>query len=221
MTNFSNIIRRNLRLYFRNPGQVFQPVIFFIIVVSLFPMAISPDPNLLASIAAGVIWVCALLSTLLAMENIFKPDYENGYLELVFLHSSSTSAASFAMVLSHWLVTGLPLILVSILLGLMLNLDSGAFPALIFSLLIGTPALSLMGSIGAALTVGLSRSGFLITLIIIPLYIPVLIFGVSAVNATTMGQSPATALYLLGAFTVLAATLSPFAIAAAIKLNLD
>lgn len=221
MALFISNTRRQLRLYFRNPGQVFQPLLFFIIVVCLFPIAVSPDPALLPIIGAGVIWVCALLSTLLAIESIFKPDYENGYLELMVLHSRSFLSACFAMVFAHWLVSGLPLILISVLLAIMLHLPFEPFLVLVLSLLIGTPALSMIGAIGAALTVGLSRSGFLITLIIIPLYIPILIFGVSAVNSIITGQSPAAALYFLGAISVLAATLSPFAICAAIKLNIE
>jgi heme exporter protein B len=220
-SGFYPLLKRNFQLLVHNPGGVLQPLLFFVVVVSLFPLAISPDPTFLQSIAPGVIWVAALLATLLGLDNILKADFDDGTLELLAIHSNSLPLLSLAMVLAHWLTTGLPLILVSVVLALMLNLPTHTLPALLISLLLGTPILSLIGAIGAALTVGIRRSGILLTIIVIPLYIPVLIFGTGAVNAALL-NSPWTAhIYFLAAMLVLSITLAPFAISAAIKASLN
>ena len=222
MTNpYAALVIRNIRLLSRNPGSLLQPLLFFVVVSSLFPMAISPDPQFLQSISPGVIWVAALLSTLLALDTFLKSDFDDGTLELIAMSPASLPLISLSMVAAHWILTGVPLIIVSALLAMMLNLPAHALPALLTSLLIGTPTLSLIGCIGAALTVGLRRSGVLLTLIVVPLYIPVLIFGTSAVDAAVLNLPWIAHIYLLGALLILSVTLAPFAISAAIRASLN
>ena len=218
---FRVIVSRDIAVAFRHLSEIFHPVLFFIITVSLFPMAVSPDPVFLQKLAPGIIWVVALLATLLALDGIFRSEYEDGTLELLVLSPHPLPALIMAKVLAHWIITGLPLILVSIMLGIMLNLPSSAFFPMILSLLLGTPAMSIIGAIGAALTVALHKSGVLLTLIIMPLFVPILIFGSSAIQAAAMQSSWAGQLYLLGAILVLCITLAPFAIATAVKISLN
>jgi heme exporter protein B len=188
-----------------------------VLCVVLFPFGVGPEPNILARIAAGVIWVAALLASLLSLERLFQNDYEDGSLELLTLTSLPLEAVVFAKVLAHWLVTGLPLIVAAPLLALLLNMEPAGFPVLIVTLLIGTPTLSLIGAIGAALTLGARRGGVLLSLLILPLYIPVLIFGAGAIDASLSGFTARPHLLLLGGLLVAALPLAPWAGAAALR----
>ncbi|WP_423911057.1 heme exporter protein CcmB [Candidatus Spongiihabitans sp.] len=215
------IVCRDVAIAFRHFNEIFHPALFFIITVSLFPLAISPQPMFLQKLAPGIIWVAALLATLLALDGIFRSEYEDGTLELLVLSPHPLPILVVAKVCSHWLITGLPLILIAMGLGIMLNLPGSAFLAMLLSLLLGTPAMSMIGAIGAALTVGLRKSGVLLTLIIIPLYLPVLIFGSSAIQAAALQTNWAGQIYLLAAILILCLTLAPFAIAAAVRISLN
>jgi len=187
--------------------------------VTLFPLGVGPDNDLLREIAPGVIWVAALLATLLALDGLFKADFEDGSLEQLLLSPQPLSVMVLAKVLAHWLVTGLPLLCLSPLLAVVMQLPVRALPALLASLMLGTLTLSLIGAIGAALTVGLRRGGVLLALLVLPLFIPVLIFGSSSVLAAVSGFAIEAQLSLLGALFMLALVLSPVAIAAALRIS--
>jgi heme exporter protein B len=218
---FLTILHSDLKAAMRSPAGILQPLLFFVITVSLFPLAISPDPEFLRQVAPGVIWICALLSTLLALDSLFKSDFDNGSLDLIAISPHPLYMMVLAKVVAHWLTTGAPLIVAAVLFGVMLNVPESVYPVLILSLLVGTPALSLIGSIGGALTVSLKRSGILLTLIIMPLYVPVVIFGAGAVNAAILNLDWVAHIYLLGAMLVLSLTLAPFAAAAALRISLN
>jgi len=220
-TAFLGVLRRDLQIAIRKRSELLNPILFFILVVSLFPLGIGPEPRLLAEIAPGVIWVAALLATLLSMERLFRSDFEDGALEHLLLSPHALSLLALAKVLAHWLVTGLPLILVSPLLGVLLHLPAEAIRVLPLTLLLGTPVLSLLGAVGVALTVGLRRGGVLLTLLVLPLYVPVLIFGTAAVAAAAAGLPVSGQLALLGAMLALALTLSPLATAAGLRISAD
>jgi heme exporter protein B len=215
------LLRRDLRLAFRFRGETINPIIFFVLVASLFPLATGATPDLLRTLAPGVIWVAALLATLLSLEQIFRSDYEDGSLEQLLLTPHPLTLLVLAKILAHWLVTGLPLLLVAPLLGVMLQLPAQANQALMLGLLFGTPVLSSVGSIGAGLTVSLRRGGILVSLLILPLYIPVLIFAASAVDAAAAGLAVKGQLLLLAGLMVGALTLAPLATAAALRISLD
>ena len=217
MTAFYSLLKRDLRLAFRQGSDSVMVIVFFIVVVVLFPLSIGPEQKILARISAGVIWVAALLAAMLSMDRLFAADYEDGSLDLLVISPHPTEILVLAKVLAHWLTTGLPLIIVSPLLGIFLYLQADGFWVMIMSLLLGTPVLSLIGAIGAALTLGARRSGVLISLLILPLFIPVLIFGVSAVDAALMGLPTRPQLLILGAFLLFATALSPWASAAALR----
>ncbi|MDC0190023.1 heme exporter protein CcmB [Rhodospirillales bacterium] len=217
MNAFSSLLKRDLRLAFRQGSDSVMVIVFFIVVVVLFPLSIGPEQKILARISAGVIWVAALLAAMLSMDRLFAADYEDGSLDLLVISPHPTEILVLAKVLAHWLTTGLPLIIVSPLLGVFLYLQADGFWVMIMSLLLGTPILSLIGAIGAALTLGARRSGVLISLLILPLFIPVLIFGVSAVDAALMGLPTRPQLLILGAFLLFATALSPWASAAALR----
>ncbi len=193
---------------------------FFMIVASLFPLAVSPDPELLGVIAAGVIWVGALLATLLSLDLMFKSDYEDGSLEQMLLMPQPAMLMVLVKVLVHWLVAGLPLAFIAPLLGLMLGLPNGGFMPLILSLLLATPILSLLGAIGAGLTVGLRKGGMLMPLLILPLYIPVLIFASGSVQAGVQGSDYLGHMAFLGAYLALTLVVAPVAAAAALRISL-
>ncbi len=220
-TAFAALLRRDLAIACRRRGEWLHPLLFFVITVSLFPLALSPDPAFLAQIAPAVLWVAALLATLLALPGVFTGDYQDGSLEQLLLSPHPATLLVSAKVLAHWLVTGMPLIIVSPLLAEMLHLPRHALPELLWSLLLGTPAMSLVGAIGAALTVAARRSGALSGLLVLPLYIPILIFGAGAVRATTLGVDPAGQLLLLGAILLLALALAPLAIVAALRAGVN
>jgi heme exporter protein B len=218
-TAFLALLRRDLLLAFRHRGEMANPLIFFIMVVTLYPLGVSPEILLLRKIAPGVIWIAALLAALFSLENLFRSDFDDGSLEQMLLSPQPLPLLVTAKVLAHWLVSGLPMVLLAPVLGLSLGMSQAALTALVATLAIGTPLLSLIGAVGVALTVGLRRGGLLLTLLILPLYIPVLIFATSAVSAAAAGLPVGGQLYLLAALLALALTLAPFAIAAALRIS--
>ncbi|MCX7087464.1 MAG: heme exporter protein CcmB [Methylococcales bacterium] len=220
MSFFVHTLQRDLLLAFRNRNDIVNPLAFFVIVIALFPLAVSPDASVLSTIAPGIIWVAALLATLLSMDGLFKNDFDDGTLEQVLVSPQSLVLLALGKVFSHWLMSGFLLALLSPLLAVMLFLPTQAILALVSSLLLGTPTLSLIGAIGAGLTVGLRKGGVLISLLVLPLYIPVLIFGAGAVQAGVMGMPIAGYLALLGAIMVFSLMFAPFAVAAALKLSI-
>lgn len=214
-------LKRDLTLAARNKSELINPLIFFVIAVSFIPLAIGPESELLARLAPGVIWVMALLSTLLSLDGLFQSDYEDGTLEQLLISPQPLYLTVLAKVLVHWLTTGLPLTLVAPLLGAMLALPTAGFTALWASLALGTATMSLVGAVGAALTVTLRRSGLLLSLIIMPLYIPVLIFGSSAVQSSVSAGNIHLQLAVLGALLAMTLVLAPLAAAGALRLSAD
>lgn len=221
MTAFLALVRRDVWLAFRQGGASMMSVTFFLIAVTLFPLGIGPESALLARIAAGVIWVAALLASLLSLDRLFQADFEDGSLDLITLSPILLEFVVIAKCTAQWLTTALPLIIAAPLLAVLMNMDGAGFGALVAAMVIGTPALSLIGAIGAALTVGLRRGGVLLSLLVLPLYIPILIFGVSAVEAAITGVPVAPHLMLLGALSLASLVLCPWAAAAALRLSLE
>jgi heme exporter protein B len=221
MSAFRLLVERDLRLALRQGGDAATVLAFFVLTVILFPFGVGPEPELLARIASGVVWVTALLAALLSLDRIFLADYEDGSLEALALMKLPLEAQVTAKCLAHWLVTGLPLTLVAPLLALLLHLEAAAYPALIAGMALGTPTLSLIGAVGAALTLGARRGGVLLSLLVLPLYIPVLIFGVAACEAAAQGFTVRPHLLLLAALLALAAPLAPFAAAAGVRQALE
>ena len=215
------IIRRDLTIAMRRRSDIFTTLIFFVIVVSLFPLGIGPEPNTLRLIAPGVVWVGALLASMLALEQIFSADHRDGTLEQMLLTPQPVALLVIGKVLAHWLVSGVPLVVIAPLLGLQYDLSWEGLLALVVSLLLGTPALSLIGAIGAALTLGLRSGGVLLALLVLPLYIPVLIFGAGAVEATVSGLGGQAHLSMLAAILVASLVLAPLATAAALRVAED
>ncbi|PJG82889.1 heme exporter protein CcmB [Caviibacterium pharyngocola] len=218
---FIRIIQRELKIALRKKAEILNPLWFFLIVLTLFPLVIGPDPKLLAKIAPGIAWVAALLSALLSFERLFRDDFIDGSLEQLMLTAQPLVLTCLAKVISHWLLTGLPLILLSPIAGLLLSLDMHIWTALVLTLLLGTPILSCIGAIGVALTVGLRKGGVLLSLLILPLFIPVLIFAASVLDAASLNLPYNGQLAVLSAMFVAALTLSPFAVAAALRVSLD
>ncbi|EOU2462287.1 heme exporter protein CcmB [Vibrio navarrensis] len=217
----TTIIRRELLIAFRRQADVLNPLWFFIIVITLFPLSIGPEPNLLARIAAGIVWVAALLSALLSLERLFRDDFQDGSLEQMMLMPIPLQLVVISKVISHWVLTGLPLILISPVLAIILSLDFNTWLAVVLTLLVGTPTLSFIGAIGVGLTVGLQKGGVLLSLLILPLYIPILIFATSAIDAAALGMGYSGQLAILGAMLVGATTLTPFAISAALRVSIN
>ncbi|MBW1214312.1 heme exporter protein CcmB [Pantoea allii] len=215
------LIQRELRIAFRRGAEVVNPLWFFLIVITLFPLGIGPEPQQLARIAPGIVWVAALLSSLLALERLFRDDYLDGTLEQLLLSPTPLPVTVMGKVIAHWLVTGLPLILLSPLVAMLLSLDMYSWRAMALTLLLGTPTLSFLGAIGVGLTVGLRRGGVLLSLLVLPLAIPVLIFASAAIDAAGQGLAIGGYLALLGAMLVGSATLAPFATAAALRITLQ
>ena len=215
------LLRRQLVLAVRRPVEIGNPLLFFAMVVALFPLGLGPAPDRLADFAPGILWIIALLSNLLTSDAVFRSDFDDGSLEQLLLSPQPLYFSVFAYVCAHWLVTGLLLALVSPVFALMLNLPVAGIAALFFSLLLGTAVLSLVGGIGAALTVGLKRGGMLISLLILPLYMPVLIFGTAAVKAAVDGAPAGPYLAILGAMLSLAIALAPIATAAGLRISVD
>lgn len=221
MNRFISIIYRDLNLALRQGGATLLVVVFFILTVSLFPLGVGPDPGMLKTIAPGVLWVAALLSAVLSLDRLFQTDYEDGSLEQLVLSGLPLPFITLAKIIAHWFATGVPLILAAPLLALFFGFEMSSLGVLIGSMAIGTPILSLLGSVCAALTVALPRGGILLSLLVLPLCIPVLIFGVAAVNAVSLGLTPRPHILLLIAFLITAIPLCPLVAAAALKLSLD
>jgi heme exporter protein B len=215
------ILKRDIRVALRRQSDVAAVFFFFIIAASLFPLGSGTDPNLLSAMAPSVLWVTALLSCMLSLSRIFASDFADGTLEQMLLSNHPTVLIVLMKILAHWILSGLPLVLVAPLIGLQFNLSNEQLQVLAISLLMGTLALSLIGSIGAALTLGIRGAGVLIAILVLPLYIPVLVFGAGAVNAVSIGMSPNGALSLLGAVLALALVFSPLASAAALHIALE
>jgi heme exporter protein B len=221
MRSFLAILRRDLRISLRRAGEAAQPLVFFILALALFPLGVGPAPEILERIGTGVIWVLALLAVMLSLDRLYASDAEDGSLELLALADLPLELVALAKAAAHWLASGLPLVIASPLLAILMHLPVDAFGILALALLVGTPILTLIGGIGAALLLGARRGGALIGLLVLPLYIPVLIFGVSAVEGEVMGLSGRPQLLILGAMLLAALALAPFATAAALRLGLE
>jgi heme exporter protein B len=215
------VVHRELRLSFRRPEQLLQPLVFFLIVTTLFPLGLNLQLSLLRDMAPGVLWVAALLSSLLSLDGLFKTDADDGTLEQLALSGQSLTLIVTAKTLAHWLLTGVALVLVSPLVAVALNIPSYAFGTMIASLALGTLTLSWLGAIGAALTVGLRRGNVLVALIVLPLAMPLLIFGAAATDRAIANDSPLGALYFLAALCVFTCTLAPFATSQALRITLE
>jgi len=215
------IVRRDLLLALRRRSDAATALLFFVIVASLFPLGVGAEPNLLRSIAPGVIWVAALLSSMLSLARLFAADHADGTLEQILLGAAPLGVVAAAKTFAHWLISGLPLVLIAPLLALQYDLAPSLYGVLALSLLLGTPVLSLIGAIGAALTLGLRGGGVLLSLLVLPLYVPVLIMGAGSVEMASAGLGGQGQLLLLGALLVGAAALAPWAIAAALRISTE
>ena len=218
---FAAVVRREVSLSMKQKGEVLTPLFFFVVVTSLFPLGIGPESALLLRMAPGVLWVSALLAAMLSLQRLFAVDYADGSLEQMALSPAPLVLLVLAKALSHFILSGLPLVLMAPVLGLQFGLDTRALGILMLSLLLGTPTLSLIGSIGAALTLGVRGAGVLLSLLILPLYIPVLIFGAGAVEADAAGLGAGGHLSLLAALLVLSVFFAPLATTAALKISLE
>ncbi len=221
MSRFVAIVRRDLRLALRQGMDSVMVVAFFVIAVVLFPFGVGPEPSVLARISAGVIWVAALLASMLALERLFQTDYEDGSLDLLALAPVPLEAVVIAKVVAHWLTTGLPLIVAAPLLALLLNMGTDGLWALVAALALSTPTLSLIGAVGAGLILGARRGGMLLSLLVLPLYIPILIFGVAAVDAALAGFAVRPQFLVLAGILLAAVALAPWAGAAAVRQALE
>ena len=218
---FTLIVRRELCLSFRRPDQLLQPLVFFLIVTTLFPLGLNLQLSLLRDMSPGVLWVAALLSSLLSVDSLFKSDADDGTLEQLALCGQGLTVIVVAKTFAHWLVSGAALVLVSPVVGTALGIPPGVFPTMMLSLILGTLTLSWLGAIGAGLTVGLKRGNVLLSLIVLPLAMPLLIFGAGATDRAISGTSAAGALYFLAALCVFTCTLAPFAATVALRITLE
>jgi heme exporter protein B len=218
---FRCVLRRDLVLALRRRSDVLSTLFFFIIVISLFPLGVGPEMSLLRAMGPGVVWVAALLASMLSLGRLFSNDYRDGTLEQMLLTPQPLPLLVFGKVIAHWLVSGVPLVLIAPLLGMQFGLPADALLVLVGSLLLGTPVLSMIGAVGAALTLGLRGGGVLVSLLVLPLYIPVLIFGAGAVEAHISGLGAQAHLSLLGAFLVLSLLFAPWATAAALRISME
>jgi heme exporter protein B len=218
---FATLVRRDVALATRRGGEAALTLGFFVITIALFPFGVGPDPELLGRIAAGIIWVTALLAAIVSLDRLFRQDLEDGSLDLLAISPMPLELVVLAKCLAHWLVTGLPVMLLAPLMGMMLQLESDAYGPLIIGLALGTPALSLVGAIGASLVLGARRGGALIGLLVLPLYIPILIFGISAVEAALAGLPVLPHILIEGAVLVVSLPLAAFAGAGALRLAMD
>jgi len=217
----AGVVRRDLLLALRRRSDVATTLLFFVIVASLFPLGVGPEPAILRTLAPGVLWVAALLACMLSLTRLFAADYADGTLEQMLLAPQSLTLLVLGKVFAHWLVSGLPVVLLAPVLGLQYAMPNESLRVLGLSLLLGTPALSLVGAIGAALTLGVRGSGLLVALLVLPLYVPVLIFGAGAVAASQAGLSAEAYLSLLGACSLLALALAPWAAAVALRIAVE
>ena len=221
MAPLIGLFRRDLLLSLRQSGEIGLVLGFFVLAVLLFPLGVGPEPELLGRIAAGIVWAAALLAAVLSLDRLFAADHADGTLDLIALSPAPLELVVLAKAAAHWVTTGLPLSLLSPLLAALLDLEAKAIPLLLFGLLIGTPTLSLLGAIAAALSLGARRPGVLVALLVLPLYLPPLIFGTAAVEATLTAEGPRADLLLLGALSLAALPLAPLAAAAALRQALD
>lgn len=217
MSGFATVLARELRLALRQPGEAATVVMFFVLATILFPFGVGPEANILARIAGGVLWVAALLAAMLSLERMFQADYEDGSLEILVLSPVALELTVGAKILAHWLTTGVPLLIATPIMAVLLNLDSAGYWALIAAMALGTPTISLIGAVGAALTLGARRGGILLSLLVLPLIVPVLIFGAAAVDAAIAGFEPRQQLLTLAAMLIAASILAPWAAAAATR----
>jgi heme exporter protein B len=217
MAAFTGLFRRDLRLALRQEGDTGLVLGFFVLAVVLFPFGIGPEPAVLQRVGAGIVWVAALLAALLSLDRLFEADYQDGGLELLALSSLPLELAVLAKCTAHWVATGLPLALISPFLALLLDLEPAAIPILLVSLLLGTPALSLIGSVAAALTLGARRQGVVLSILVLPLYVPPLVFGAGSVEVGATGVGMRAYLLILAALTLAALALCPWATAAALR----
>lgn len=215
------IIKRDLLLAMRRRSDVLTTLFFFVIVVSLFPLSVGPEMNLLRTMAPGVVWVAALLASMLSLNRMFASDYSDGTLEQMLVSPQPLSLLVLGKAVAHWLVSGVPLVLMGPVLGIQYDLPGDALMVLTAALLLGTPVLSLIGAIGAALTLGLRGGGVLVSLLVLPLYIPVLIFGAGAVEANMSGMAFDAHLSLIGAFLLVSGVFAPWAAAASLRVSLE
>lgn len=218
---FWAVLRRDLRLAFRQRGVLVHHLLFFVLVVALFPLGTQAEADVLVSVSPALLWMAVLLAALLSLQRLFRPDYEDGTLEQYLLSPEPLAVIALAKVLAYWLSSGLIFVVASPLLALLLGVPAAAIPVIMGSLLLGTPILGLVGAIGTALTLSLPRAGLLLSLLIFPLYVPVLIFGAGAMRAAIAGLPAAGALYLLASLLVLGITAAPWAIAAALRISLE
>jgi heme exporter protein B len=218
---FFALIRRDLILAMRRRAEIANPLLFFVLVITLFPLGIGAQPQLLQSIAPGIIWVSALLAAMLSLDSLFRSDFDDGSLEQILLSSHPTSILILAKITAHWLVTGLPLLLIAPLLAVFLGMPNTTLGTLLLTLLLGTPVLSLIGAIGVALTVGLRRGGMILSLLVLPLYVPVLIFASNAVDMANNGLPVHAQINILIAMLLLALVLAPWPTAAALKMSVS
>ena len=221
MAGFIGLFRRDLRLALRQSGDTGLVLGFFVLAVVLFPLGVGPEPAILQRIGPGIVWVAALLAALLSLDRLFEADYQDGGLDLLVLSSLPVELAVLAKCAAHWVATGLPLALISPFLALLVDLDPGAILVLSSSLLIGTPALSLIGSVAAALSLGARRQGAVLSILVLPLYVPPLVFGAGAVEASVAGEGERAYLLILGALSLAALAFCPWASAAALRQALE
>ena len=218
---FFVVLQRDLHVALRRKGDALNVLVFFVVVASLFPLGVGPEPNQLRAMAAGVVWIGALLAAVLSLPRLFAADYADGTLEQMLVSPQPLAAIVLAKTAAHWLLTGLPLALAAPLIGLQYGLPMDALAILLASLLIGTPVLSLLGAAGAALTLGVRGGGALLGLLVLPLFVPVLVFGAGAVTSVLIGISPSAHLSLLGAFLAVSSLIGPWAACAALRVALD
>jgi heme exporter protein B len=221
MVSFVVFLQRELTLLARQKSDWLNPVLFFIIVLTLFPLGVGPEPNMLRIMAPGIVWIAALLSVLLAAERLFKDDYRNGVIEQLVASQQALMPFVLAKISGNWLSTGLPLVLLSPLVALLFNMESAAFSAMALTLLLGTPVLSLLSVLGAAITVSADKGGILLALLILPLYIPLLIFASAAIEAASIGFGYQGQLAILLAIMLFALALVPMAVCSALKINVS
>jgi heme exporter protein B len=215
------VIRRDLLLAFRQRADVANTLLFFVVVVTMVPLGVGAEPNLLRSIAPGVVWVAALLAAILSLNRLFAADFADGTLEQMLISAEPLPLIVLGKAAAHWLVTGVPVTAIAVVLGIMFDLGAGETAVLIASLALGTPVLSLIGAVGAALTLGLRGGGVLVSLLVLPLYVPVLILGAGSVEAVAAGLGAAPYLLLLGALALFAVVLTPWAVSAALRISVE
>lgn len=217
MKKFLALVQRDLILVYRSANDAWVVLFFFVIAVTLFPLGIGPDPSVLQQFSGGIIWICALLSAMLSLDGVFQSDFDDGSLDQMILTSYPLELLVLGKCLVHWLTTGFPILLISPVLATMLNMNLDSYSTLLITMLLGTPTISLMGGVGAALVLGSRLSGVLISLIILPLIIPILIFSVAAINASVEGMEISSAVKLLGALLIISSVFCPWATAATLR----